>query len=145
MANRPWAISEEEFEQQFAVATQRGQQEIAKGAYAVAARYSKASQRIIVELASGATLMIPAHLIQGLQAASAKDLATIEILGVGSGLYWPRLKTDISVAGLLQGLFGSQSWMSELGKAGGRVSSPAKQAASRANGKRGGRPAKIAA
>ena len=145
MANRLWTINEDEFDQQFAAAQKRGKQEMAKGAYAIDARYSKTSQRIIVNLASGATLMIPAYLIQGLQHASAKDLATIEILGVGSGLYWPRLGVDISVAGLLQGLFGSQSWMSELGKAGGRVSSPAKQAASRANGKRGGRPGKIAA
>ena len=145
MANRPWTINEDEFDQQFAAAQKRGKQEMAKGAYAIDARYSKTSQRIIVELASGATLMIPANLIQGLQNAAAKDLSIIEILGVGSGLYWPRLEVDISVAGLLQGLFGSQNWMSELGKAGGRVSSPAKQAASRANGKRGGRPGKIAA
>lgn len=145
MANRQWTINEAEFDQQFAAAQKRGKQEMAKGAYAIAARYSKTSQRIIVELASGATLMIPANLIQGLQSATAKDLTTIEILGVGSGLYWPRIEVDISVAGLLQGLFGSQSWMSELGKAGGRVSSPAKQVASRTNGKRGGRPGKIAA
>ena len=145
MAKHQLTINEAEFDQQFSVAQERGKQEMEKGAYAIDARYSKTSQRIIVELASGATLMIPVNLIQGLQNATAKDLATIEILGVGSGLYWPRLEVDISVAGLLQGLFGSQSWMSELGKAGGRVSSPAKQAASRANGKRGGRPGKIAA
>ncbi|MBL8202577.1 MAG: DUF2442 domain-containing protein [Blastocatellia bacterium] len=30
-----------------------------------------------------------------------KELAEIEIPGVGSGLYWPQLEVDISVAGLL--------------------------------------------
>ena len=148
MANKTpkWTISDDEFERQFAAADQRGQAELAKGVYATAARYDKAAKRIIVELANGATLMIPAQLMQGLQEATAKELAEIEILGVGSGLYWPQLETDISVAGLLQGIFGSQAWITELGRAGGKVTSEKKQAAAQANGKLGGRPkTKVAA
>ena len=133
-------ISEDEFERQYAAAKKHGQEELAKGVYATAARYDKASQRIIVELANGATLMIPVQLMQGLQGATAKDLAEIEILGVGSGLYWPQLEVDISVAGLLQGLFGSKPWMTELGRAGGKITSEKKQAAAQANGRLGGRP-----
>ncbi len=142
MANKPskWTISDDEFERQFAAAKNRGQEELAKGVYAIAARYEKASQRIIVELANGATLMLPAQLMQGLQGATAKELAEIEILGVGSGLYWPQLEADISVAGLLQGLFGSKTWMTELGRAGGKITSEKKQAAAQANGRLGGRP-----
>jgi Protein of unknown function (DUF2442) len=142
MANKPskWAISDDEFERQFAAATQRGKAERAKGVHATAARYDKVTKRIIVELANGATLIIPAQLMQGLQNATAKELAEIEILGVGSGLYWPQLEADISVAGLLQGIFGSKSWMTELGRAGGKVTSEKKQTAAQANGKLGGRP-----
>jgi len=142
MANKTpkWTISDEEFERQFAAANQRGKAELSKGIYATAARYDKAAKRIIVELANGATLMLPAQLIQGLQDATAKELSEIEILGVGSGLYWPQLEADISVAGLLQGIFGSQAWMTELGRAGGKVTSEKKQAAAQANGKLGGRP-----
>ena len=142
MANKPsrWTISDEEFERQFAAANQRGQAALAQGVYATAARYDKTTKRLIVELANGATLMIPARLIPGLQAAEAKELAKIEILGVGSGLYWPQLEADISVTGLLQGIFGQQAWMTELGRAGGKVTSEKKQAAAQANGRLGGRP-----
>ena len=142
MANKTakWTISDDEFERQYAAAKNHGQEELAKRVYATAARYDKASQRIIVELENGATLMIPAPLIQGLQGATAKALAEIEILGVGLGLYWPQLEADLSVAGLLQGLFGSKTWMTELGRAGGKITSEKKQAAAQANGKLGGRP-----
>ena len=111
-----------------------------KGVHATAAQYDKAAKRIVVELAKSASLMIPVHLIQGLQAATAKELSQIEILGMGSGLYWPQLEADISVAGLLQGIFGSKTWMTELGRASGKVTSEKNQAAAQANGKLGGRP-----
>jgi hypothetical protein len=132
----------EEFEQQYAEATRRGKSEMAKGAYAAAARYDKATRRIVVDLANGATLLVPARLIQGLQQASARDLGEIEILGAGSGLYWPKLEVDTGVAGLLEGVFGTRVWMAALGRAGGKATSEAKRAASRANGRLGGRPRK---
>ena len=142
MANKvsQWKINDDEFERQFTAAQKRGQMELAKGAHATAARYDKATKRLIVDLANGATLMIPARLIQGLQGASAKALGEIEILGAGSGLYWPQIEADVSIAGLLQGIFGSQAWMTELGRAGGKMTSERKQAAAQANGKLGGRP-----
>ncbi len=90
-----WEISDAEFEQQYEEATRLGKKEMAKGAYAVNARFDKATKRIVVDLANGTTLLVPAHLIQGLQKASAKDLVEIEILGAGTGLYWPKLDVDI--------------------------------------------------
>ena len=39
-------------------------------------------------------------------------------------------------------LFGTKAWMSELARRGGRITSPAKAAAARANGAKGGRPRK---
>jgi len=137
-----WEISDEEFEQQYEEATRRGKREIAKGAYAVNARFDKATKRIVVDLANGTTLLVPAYLIQGLQGAAAKDLAEIEILGAGSGLYWPKLDVDTGVTGLLKGVFGTKAWLTELGRAGGKAKSLAKRAASRANGRLGGRPRK---
>jgi hypothetical protein len=135
-----WKISDEEFERQYAEATRRGKEELAKGTHAIAARYDKASKRIVVELANGASLMIPARLIEGLQKASPKNLSEIEILGAGSGLYWPNLEIDIGIAGLLKGIFGTKAWMAELGRTGGKATTEAKRTASRANGKLGGRP-----
>jgi hypothetical protein len=42
-------------------------------------------------------------------------------------------------------VFGTEAWMRELGRAGGRSTSDAKAAAARENGRRGGRPRKDAA
>jgi hypothetical protein len=49
------------------------------------------------------------------------------------------------VPALLQGVFGSKSWMARhLGSAGGRARSDAKAEAARTNGRKGGRPRKTA-
>ena len=61
------------------------------------------------------------------------------------GLHWPRLDADVYVPGLMAGALGSRAWMArELGAQGGRTSTPAKAAAARANGAKGGRPRKRA-
>jgi hypothetical protein len=63
----------------------------------------------------------------------------------GFGLHFPRLDADLYLPALLEGLLGSKAWAaSRMGQAGGKARTPAKQAASRANGRRGGRPQKVA-
>lgn len=94
-------MSDKEFEQEYAEATRCGKAEAESGAYAISARCDKSSRRIVVDLANGTTLLVPARLIRGLQKAAQGKLSEIEVLGAGSGLYWPKLKVDISVAGLL--------------------------------------------
>lgn len=42
----------------------------------------------------------------------------------------------------MNGVFGTRKWMSELARRAGRATSPAKAAAARANGAKGGRPRK---
>jgi len=72
-------------------------------------------------------------------------LTKIEISPAGFGLHWPQLDTDLYVPALLQGVFGSKSWMArQLGAEGGRSRTVAKIAASRENGRKGGRPRKAA-
>jgi hypothetical protein len=72
-------------------------------------------------------------------------LSHIEITPSGLGLHWPQLDADLFVPGLIEGVFGSKSWMArEMGAKGGRTRSKAKAEAARANGKRGGRPRKTA-
>jgi hypothetical protein len=52
---------------------------------------------------------------------------------------------DIYVPALLRGVFGSKHWMAaHLGANGGKVRSGAKAAASRENGRKGGRQRKLA-
>jgi Protein of unknown function (DUF2442) len=110
---------------------------------AVSARYDRQGARIVVSLSNGLDIGVPVQMAQGLAGAKASQLAAIEITPAGLGLHWPKLDADLYLPSLLQGLFGTRRWMASLlGKAGGRSTSAAKKVASRANGKRGGRPRK---
>src|SRR6478735_1682721 len=116
-----------------------------QASHAVSARYDRRSSRIIVALNTGVQIAFPADLAEGLAGASAADLAQIEISPAGLGLHWPRLDADLYVPSLLQGMLGSKNWMArQLGTAGGPARSEAKTAASRENGRKGGRPRKTA-
>ena len=109
---------------------------------AIRAEYCVTDDVILVELSTGVGLRLPRRLLQRLAEASPEQLAEIEILGPGTGLYWPQIDVDHYLPGLLQGVFGTREWMAELGRKGGRSASPAKAAAARANGRRGGRPSR---
>jgi hypothetical protein len=113
--------------------------------YAVSAHYDRRRSRVVVVLNTGVELAFPTRLAEGLADASPENLADIEISPAGLGLHWPRLDADLYVPALLQGVFGSKSWMArQLGADGGRSRSVAKVAASRENGRKGGRPRKAA-
>ena len=112
---------------------------------AVRARYDRRVSRIVVGLDSGLELAFPPRLAQGLEHATPAELAVIEISPLGDGLHWPALDADLYVPTLLQGVFGSKSWMARhLGAGGGRSRSAAKVEAARENGRKGGRPRKLA-
>jgi hypothetical protein len=106
---------------------------------AAAARYDAQQGQIIVKLTNGCTFSFPPKLAQGLETATDEELAQVEILGAGYGLHWESLDADFSVPGLLSGLFGTAAYMAR--RAGG-AKTPAKAAAARANGAKGGRPRK---
>lgn len=117
--------------------------EVREGGYAVSARYDRRRSRIVVALSTGAELVFPPRLVEGLAGASDENLADIEVSPAGLGLHWPKLNADLYVPALLQGVFGSKKWMArQLGAEGGRARTPAKVAASRTNGRKGGRPRK---
>ncbi len=103
-----------------------------------AARYDRRLDRVVVELTNGCTLAFPPRLAHGLEAATADQLAQVEVLGAG-GLHWEALDADLSVPGLLAGLFGTRAYMARHA---GRMTSPAKAAAARANGAKDDRPRK---
>ena len=87
-------------------------------------------------------MSIPVARIEGLAGAPASLIRSVRLQGGGYGLYWPSLDLDLAVPELVAGCFGSRTWMSALARQGGKVSSPAKRRAARANGKLGGRPRK---
>lgn len=108
---------------------------------AAAARYDRQLGRVVVELTNGCTFAFPPHLAQGLEAATEEQLSQVELLGSGSGLHWDALDADLSIPGLLAGLFGTKAYLAQQA---GRATSPAKAAAARANGAKGGRPRRSA-
>jgi hypothetical protein len=125
--------------EELAAARAEGRLRRATEPHATSARYDRKSDRIVVELDSGATFAFPPGLAEGLSEATADELADIELLGDGFGLHWERLDVDYTVPGLVNGIFGTARWMAARA---GRATSPAKAAAARANGAKGGRPRK---
>jgi len=131
-----------EFEVQYRAATARAKRAADAEPRAQSARYDAAKGRIEVELTNGCLFAFPPELAQGLRGASAAQLAEVEVTPSGTGLHWGSLDADLLVSSLLRGVFGSRRWMSELGRLGGQATSPAKAAAARRNGRKGGRPRK---
>ena len=130
---------------QFETAKARGKERL-RGPRAESAHYDAGRDRVIVRLTTGVEIGFAPRDAEGLQHASRADLAAIEVEAFGLGIHFPRLDADLYVPALLEGALGSKSWMAaRLGAAGGRVRSSAKAAASRDNGKRGGRPPKATA
>jgi general stress protein YciG len=127
-------------------ALERGRQADRAEPRALSARYDAARRRVVVELTNGCALAFPAEVAQGLGGADSAALAQVEVVAGGRALRWDALDVDLGVAPLVRGIFGTAAWMrqlrSEMGRAGGRASTPAKASAARENGRKGGRPRK---
>jgi hypothetical protein len=109
------------------------------------AHYDGARDRVVITLESGLELGFAPADAQELESATPSQLKLIEITPSGLGLHFPQADADIYLPALMEGLLGSRRWMAaRLGRSGGRSTSEAKVAASRANGKLGGRPRKLA-
>ncbi len=122
-------------------ALERGRRLEATEPRAAGARYDPRTGRVTVELVNGCAFVFPARSVQGLEAATDADLAAVELLPQGRGLHWEGPDVDISLPGLMNGIFGTRAYMARLA---GSATSPAKAAAARANGAKGGRPRKTA-
>jgi hypothetical protein len=129
---------------QFTAAKARGEARMG-GPRAESAHYDAGRNRIIIRLTTGVEIGIAPRDAEGLQNASTDDLKAIEVEAFGLGIHFPLIDADLYVPALLEGELGSKRWMAaQLGAAGGRTRSAAKATASRENGKRGGRPRKVA-
>ncbi len=135
-------ISDEEIE----AAMRRGQESLLNDPHAAAVRYDAKSGRLILDLTNGCTFAIPANLLQFVRDLPPEEIAKVQILGKsGSILEWEEADIHYSVEGLVSGLFGTRKYMDAMRAArAGSVSTPAKAAAARANGAKGGRPRKSA-
>jgi hypothetical protein len=125
---------------QIDAAIARGKHAQATEPRAAAARYDRQTDRVIVDLTNGCAFAFPPRLGQGLEEATGDQLAQVEILGAGYGLHWKALDVDLSIPGLLAGIFGTKAYMARRA---GPAKSSAKAAAARANGAKGGRPRRV--
>ena len=136
----------DDIDAQLSVAEAHGRKLLETENRAVAAHFDQATGRVLLDLANGCAYTFPATLVQDLQNASADDLSGVEVDGLGFNLHWPALDVDLYVPALVAGIFGTREWMrGELARTAGQARSPAKAAAARSNGAKGGRPRKATA
>jgi len=134
------AIRDEEFR----AANRRAVARLRRTPVATSAHYDRRIGRLVIDLSSGLQIAIRPSDAQGLERATASELSKIEISPSGLGIHFPLLDADLYLPALLKGFLGSRRWMAaQMGKAGGKVSTKEKAAASRRNGKLGGRPRKL--
>src|SRR5471030_2044914 len=127
-------------DEQFEAAKSRGAARM-EGPRAASAHYDAGRNRVIIRLTTGIEIGFAPRDVEGLQQASADDLRAIEVEAFGLGIHFPTLDADLYLPALLEGVVGSKRWMAaQLGSTGGRSRTSAKAAASRENGRRGGRP-----
>jgi hypothetical protein len=135
------SAAEKTFAREFAQACGRGRWMEKYAPLARTASYDARTGQMKVELTNGCTFIVPARQLQGFADAKDADLAKVQISPMGYGLHWPTLDADFTVPGLLMGRFGSDLWMAkEMARRAGAATSPAKAAATRRNGRKGGRP-----
>ena len=123
-------------------ALERGRKRQETEPRALSAHYAPAAGRVVVDLTNGCSFSFPPRLVQGLGEATDTQVAEVEVLGTGFALGWDSLDVQVSLGGLMAGIFGTKAYMARRA---GAVSSPAKTMAARANGAKGGRPRKSAA
>lgn len=108
---------------------------------AVAARFDADARALVLSMRGGASLAVPLAVLPGLDSASDEELAGVGVFDNGADIEWPALDVQMTVMAILQRTFGIVT-ASESARRAGSVTSAAKAAAVRENGKKGGRPRK---
>ena len=107
-------ISEKELQKEINLAKKAGKKAYRTEPRAISVKYNKRTGRVIVDLNTGISFMFPAILAEELNNVSKAKLSNVKILADGFAIYWEDLDVALSVPDLLQGVFGSESWMKNL-------------------------------
>ena len=130
--------SDAELDAEIARAQIRG--EAMKAVYASEMRYDESEDAFFLRLFSGATVTVPRALIPRFGALTSAELHGARLAPGGNAIIVNNA-LDYSVPGVLRLISG----ITEQRRAAGSVRSPKKAAAVRKNGRKGGRPKKMAA
>ena len=107
MVNPDWI--EAELDAEYARAVRAGRRAARTKPRALAARCDRATGRLVAELASGATFVVPTSPLEGLADAAPEAFERIEVTPGGEGLHFPALAADFGVPALLTRVFGSKA------------------------------------
>jgi len=98
---------------------------------------------LIIGLNNGQRLVLPLEDVPELGKLTKRGFENWELLGRGDAINFPDIDVALPIDGIIEGVYGRRRWMAELGQKGGGAKTEAKKTASRANGKKGGRPRKV--
>lgn len=135
-------ISKEEFNRQVKEARKRGEQSLKHDPRAISAKYEDGF--VTVGLMSGWSFSFDPRKYRGLKNATDKELSDVKPLGFGFALEWESIDQHLGVGPLILDLIGEKYIATEVSRRNGSATSDRKKAASRTNGKLGGRPKKVA-
>ena len=108
----------------------------------VGAHYDAEHDAVVTDLSTGSTLIVPRHAIPGFAKAEPVALADISINPGAESLWSDTVDDGVLLDQLLEIAAGSEHIKTLGGRISGRSRTPAKAAAARANGAKGGRPSK---
>lgn len=106
--------------------------------------YKSEDETIALTFEDGSVFSFPARSLSDLKDAPKSHLEHLELIG-GDVLYFPALDSHHEVSSILAQRVGYNLLMAHLASRAGRTSTPAKAAAARSNGQKGGRPRKTKA
>lgn len=135
-------MNEKEFDKQYRAAVKLGKLLDKTEPRAVRAEYDAERGVVMVQLKSGCWFGFPPRMDPWLANGTAEQLAAVEVDPGGAGLHWEELDADISVPGLIFDYLDAPAWWARW--IASRTSAK-KAAASRENGRKGGRPRKAPA
>ena len=136
-------LTQPEIDKQIDSAIARSADENISSPSAIQVVYDQRSRKIVIYFDNGCQFECPVALLQGVCDLKDDEIAKVELTPAGWGLTWKDVDIDLGVNELVQGIFGTKAWMKEIAARGGRSRSEKKQAASRINGAKGGRPKKV--
>jgi hypothetical protein len=105
-----------------------------------AAHYDPVRDAVVTELSTGVTLAVPRRAIAGFARAAPDALSDIEINPAAESLWSDTVDDGVLLEQLIEIAAGEELLKVLGGRVSGRRRSPAKAAAARANGAKGGRP-----